>query len=660
MSRHHPNASAHVIVPAVRHGRDPNSDGAVLQQALGQLWQAGVTIDWVAFHADERVRRVPLPTYPFEKQRYWIEPSSFAASPVVRDLFHVPQWKLAGKKRRTPGAADAASWLVVMDDKGLGQALVDRLRRSGETVITAVPGDTYVTHDETSVGLDIRDEGHYRAWIKAQVARGMHVDHVVHLAHGYDSLLHTIKAVVGEQLRGETVVHAVTHDAWRVTGTEALDPMQSMVAGLCRVAPQEHAQLRCQQIDVAGLAEMHDDGLVSLADDLFEALHGDERDVALRHGQRWIRGYASPGDLGRVAGRIRQGGVYVITGGLGKLGLAIAKHLAVTYGARLVLIARRSAEPTPSALHNLEKSGAEIIVCRADVSSESEMADAFRIAEERFGAIHGVIHAAGHMRDALRPFLETTIASSHDQFAAKVSGTCVIEALVRDRDMDFCLLMSSLSSVLGGLGFAAYAAANCYMDAFAQKMQADGSSVHWISVNWDGWHMGDTVTPGAHGMRLDDGMRALELALSFDGAAQVVNATGDFRARLERWVDLPIGMDAGKTAMRMTERTDGVAPRNEIEERLRHVWQELTGIDTLGVHDDFFELGGDSLLATRLLNRVRQDFPGAAYPIRAFFEAPTIAKGAEHIAASLLAKELDDKMRDVTNDQNTIEEGVFQ
>jgi NAD(P)-dependent dehydrogenase (short-subunit alcohol dehydrogenase family) len=121
-------------------------------------------------------------------------------------------------------------------------------------------------------------------------------------------------------------------------------------------------------------------------------------------------------------------------------------------------------------LQSLEAEGAEILVVQADASDYTRMEAAIAQAEERFGALNGVIHAAGNVgHQAFRAISETGTEAASQQFVPKAHGLIVLEQLLTDRELDFCMLLSSLSAVLGGLGFAAYAAANIYMDTFVQK-----------------------------------------------------------------------------------------------------------------------------------------------------------------------------------------------
>jgi len=259
-----------------------------------------------------------------------------------------------------------------------------------------------------------------------------------------------------------------------------------------------------------------------------------------------------------------------------------------------------------------------------------------------------VIHAAGTTRgSSFASIPELGVNECLEQFGPKVFGLYVLDELLRDRTPDFVLLMSSLSSVLGGLRMGAYAAANLFMDAFAAHKAQAGDPV-WTSVNWDGWRLGDEVGPAAArsgqaqlAMTRAEGIEALERILAAPRLPQVVVSTGDLSARLDQWVRRPSSEGEPKAAAPVVStrhsrpdlRTPYVAPRNATEKTIAEIWAGLLGVQPIGVLDDFFELGGHSLLATQLATRLRETF-GVELPLPALFEAPTVAGHAARVQAA--------------------------
>jgi len=276
---------------------------------------------------------------------------------------------------------------------------------------------------------------------------------------------------------------------------------------------------------------------------------------------------------------------------------------------------------------------------------------------ERFGTLHGVLHAAGvtEGKSISCQLNELDYDASATQFQPKVQGVYVLEKVLRDKEIDFCLLFSSNAAILGGLGFAAYAAANLFMDAFANRQNAL-DDIPWISANWDGW-------PGEQGeeqerifrtsmdqymMTSQEAAEAFERLVTRPMPGQVVVSTGDLPSRVNIWLE----QTASQTPETEREasisvpqhsrpqlRNTYVAPGNEFERRIAEIWQNLLGVEQVGIYDNFFELGGHSLLGTQLVSRLRDLFQ-IKLPLSCLFESPTVAELAA-IVVQKLAEQID-------------------
>ncbi|MEO1480099.1 MAG: KR domain-containing protein, partial [Bacteroidota bacterium] len=276
--------------------------------------------------------------------------------------------------------------------------------------------------------------------------------------------------------------------------------------------------------------------------------------------------------------------------------------------------------------------------------SEQDVRRVLAEARDRFGRVDGVLHAAAVSGAASseRTLDALTLDDVHEQFYAKVQGARALAAALRGADLDVCVLFSSNAAVLGGLGFGAYAPANAMLDAFAAQQSRDGE-VPWISASWDGWPEFPDVeaTSGdqpqssmdAFAMTADEACAAFERVLALGSTPQVVVSTGPLEARRRQWVTGtdPEAEDQGAEPpqyARPSMRVDYVAPRTDTERDAAAIWEDLLGIQDIGVHDNFFELGGHSLLATRLVAKIREAF-GLELPLRSLYEATTIEQLAD-------------------------------
>ncbi len=313
----------------------------------------------------------------------------------------------------------------------------------------------------------------------------------------------------------------------------------------------------------------------------------------------------------------------------------------------------------------LEKTGARVLTFTANVNHVEQMRTIRDQVKKQFGGIQGIFHAAGSVgADAFRTLGEVKTSDCEAQFEAKVYGVKVLYEVFGKEPLDFCVLQSSLSTVLGGLGLAAYSAANRFMDAFVQRLwQMDGPR-GWMVVDWDGWQFEEAV--GASGgvgeellelaMTPEEGVEALKRILNEPGISRWVVSTADLESRLEKWVkgvpqDTAVETEkaeepSGKYA-RPHLPTPYVAPRTDLEKKIAAVWEQLLGIEGIGIHDNFFDLGGNSLSGTQLVAKLRQVFQ-VELPLRELFEDPTIAAVAGIIEKqSTQQEEKTDKIKDL-------------
>jgi acyl carrier protein/NAD(P)-dependent dehydrogenase (short-subunit alcohol dehydrogenase family) len=361
-------------------------------------------------------------------------------------------------------------------------------------------------------------------------------------------------------------------------------------------------------------------------------------------------------------------GVYLITGGLGKVGLILGEYLARTLKARLVFTGRSEfperndwetwiAEHTPDdpvsrkirAVRLLEELGAKVLVLRAEAEDEAQMRSVVQQAEIQFGAIHGVIHAAGTTQGALAAITTIDRAHATQQFKPKVQGLYVLDRIFRDKDLDFCVLVSSNAAILGGLGMGDYSAANLFMDAFALSRSKRRES--WISTNWDPWpnearRSGEPRSSlDQYRMTSEESVEAFRRVVSMAPSGQVIIATGDLQARLDLWLKgsqleaskNSAGANLSSGATRPSLTSTYAAPRNDMEQIVCKIWTELLGYDRIGVNDNFFELGGHSLIALQIVSRIRERFD-VEIPLKEIFSQPTVAHLVEVVEQRILSE----------------------
>jgi len=647
------------IVLASLNVRRGESEQAALLETTGRLWLAGVRIDSASLYDGEPRRSVALPTYPFERRRYTIETSKAAdlrERTDVADWFWLPSWKRTLPPEPPQGPVDV---LVFLDPFGVGEALAGWAERSGGRAVRVRTGARFAGFVNGSCTLDPRRPEDYDELLRSLDAAGRMPSRIAHLwtlgaeaGEAVDLGFHSLLALarsLGRREPAEVRIVAACTGACPVAGEEALVPEAATLLGACRTIPHELPGARCRAVDV--IAPTSEGARLVLAERIAAelAFEAGGSVAAYRGVHRWEPAF-EPARIASSATlpHLRERGVWLITGGLGGVGLELAGWLAETLRARLVLLGRSPVSERSHRVRSLEEKGAEVLALQADIADRGQMAAALARARERFGRIDGVIHAAGVPGGGLiqrqgRSRLEAVLAP-------KVAGTRVLGELLEAEPPDLIVLCSSLLALLGRAGRVEYAAANAFLDTWAHAWVQQGKG-RALSVDWDTWKgtgMAAAPAPGEEdlGMAPADGVEAFRRALTVN-APQIAVSTRDLPALIAHQEALsPASVLAGleaeaapRSALEAHPRpslgTPYLAPRNELEARLAMLWQSLLGIDPVGIHDNFMELGGDSVLSLQMVARARR--AGLELTLAQVLEHPTIAELAA--LAGLSSKE---------------------
>ena len=277
-------------------------------------------------------------------------------------------------------------------------------------------------------------------------------------------------------------------------------------------------------------------------------------------------------------------------------------------------------------------------VCKVDVADQAQMRAVVQETLATFGSLHGVFHAAGITApDAFKTIQDIGYDGCEVHFQSKVYGTYALEQAVEGLTLDFCLLFSSLSAALGGLGFVAYTAANIFLDAFVTRHNQTAAHP-WTSVNWDTWQVREDVhgslgaTVLAFAMSPEEGIEALTRVLA-SGETHIVNSTGDLQARINQWIRLESLQEA--SAINAQDQVGGASTApvigEDYEKKIAHIWQQVLGVEQVGLYDNFFDLGGNSLVALDVISRLKKSLH-MQIPAVALFEAPTVSALAKYLS----------------------------
>lgn len=687
------------VLSSLRHAQAQHSDASLMLDALGKLWLAGVKVDWKQFNAHQKRQRVPVPSYQFERQYYWVKaqpfdthkrPAESQKKADIADWFYVPSWKqspLAPVQAPENSAGRQERWLIFADECGLGEKLAARLRAGGGIVVTVRPGPDSSMADGDEHVIDARQADAYQALLRTLDERGQLPTKVVHLwsvtpkgealageasfeelqERGLYSLLNLAKSIGQVGRTTPLEIYVVSNNLHEVTGAEELSPGKATLLSPCKIIPQEYPHTKCRSIDITIPTHGAEEELIEQLLAECEGVSPDST-VAYRGRHRWVQAYEPlrVEDRGVRPPRLKEGGVYLIIGGFSSLGIKLAEYLAQACKARLVLTTNVNVPPREQWERRLtageqgvegrqvrqamalEALGATVLpVCAAD--ADQAQAEAVARAVELFGEINGIIHTSDttvSSEELARTVQDVEKADCEAAFRAKTGGLLALEKIGWKVRPDFYLFFSSISSVLGGLGLTAYTAANLFIDALARDL-ARRVGVRCTCVDLDSWRTeqeldqhratGVGASLSALAIMPDEFDGVFARLFRAIGVPQVVVSTGDLQARIDQWIKLLSVKGSGSpnpvrgtVYPRSNLLKSYVAPNTDVERKVADIWQQLLGLEQVGADDDFFELGGNSLLATQLVTRLRDAFQ-VTLPLRSFFETPTVAQLAAAI-----------------------------
>ncbi|WP_437760883.1 SDR family NAD(P)-dependent oxidoreductase [Sorangium sp. So ce1389] len=634
----------------------------------------------------------------------YLERSTDTALPTSLDAW---LYEIAWQEKPRGGADGAgphapppsSAWLLLADERGAGEALAKRLAAQGEESILVSLGDAYERMDSRRFRVRAAAAADMtRLLEEAFSASGRACRGVVHLV-GLDapterlthaalleaqrracmSVAHLLQAVAQRGWSAPPRLWLVTRGAQRLDG-DAVAPAvaQAPLWGLGRVLAEEHPSLWGGLLDLSPAVAPADQ--IELLCEQIRLPDGEDQ-LAFRGGRRYVaRLVRRPHGAGKTRPlRLRTDGTYLITGGLGGIGLEVARWMVGQGARRLILMGRTRLPPraawgsleegaplahTIAAIREMESLGASIHLAAVDVSDEAELSAylaAFR--GEGWPPIRGVIHAAAVVKDA--PLLQLDQAILMANLQAKLAGGYLLHQLLADDPLDLFVLFSSGSAVLSSPFFGAYAAANAFLDALAHARSAEGRPA--LSINWGFWaevglvaraqkERGGSLAPQGMGQFTPkQAFEVMKMLLERDavqtmvapvnwllwGRAHPTSARSPLLTELinERSaVRAPGSQTPQAPPLRgeLLQIEPGWRRRAKLEAYIQEQVGQVLRLSPskVGLNKPIGSLGLDSLMGLELRNRFEASM-GLTLPATLVWTYPTVAALADHLAAQM-------------------------
>lgn len=694
VARHHKKEVVGItMLPA---NRSHKSEMNQLFHTMGLAWQHGIQITWPALYQQEQPRHVPLPTYAFQKQRYWIEPDPGVMTQLdTSPKRYKPVWSHRQAYVKpillSPALLAQHTWIIFKDDSSVSDQLISLLEHHHVKPIVVEFDESYQEQESTHFKINPKEKQHYINIIQAikhnleqpvilhcatysqsdtPLGTFEDVDH--HLEYGFYSLLYLAQASIEVTgAKHSFKIGVITAGTQQLLGTEKINPVNAALNGSCRVIMQEHDNLKFKIIDLNPLEQPQNN--VNLTSKIIESCLLDDWDDAslispYRNGHQWYLMYGSINSPPAKEMRLKDNGVYLLTGGVGGIALSCCEAIVKTVSApTFILLSRREfpLETEWEALLNdvnhpyhgkinqirsLQTLGAAFFFIAADITQFEQLNAAVQHCVSKFGTINGLIHAAGTANAELMQFKTKTTAQS--VLLPKIHGTFNLIRSLKHLTLDFVVLKSSLAAVLGGFRHMDYSGANASLDSFLQSNLFSFASFV-VSINWNTWRdvgiaaeaalKGEATFLGKGNDISPKQGRDLFLEVLLGNESHVVISNIDLNANHESstfLASIPPAPEIKIARQDLNVPISYVAPTNESETILAQLWQDMLGIGDIGINDDFFALGGHSLKALGLVEKINKTF-NCNLPATQIYRDPTIKQLSSSIMNGLNLKQDD-------------------
>lgn len=633
-----------------------------LKDTLANQWLIDGKVDWSnALYHNRIMQKIPLPTYPFDKQVCWINPSpdnktgDAKNSPTVYE----PYWESRPLLNTDNHAIAESNYLIFSDKFGFSQKITQQLRELRKNIIEVVFEDSFKQISEMTYQINPYNKEDYQTLFEHIVNNRQLPDRVIYCSglikpnfserlpfHAVEQtafigLLFFAQIFLNNSRNESLPINIVSNHVARILIEDVIFPEQALLSGLSLVIPQEFQAL-CSIIDL-GISDacLLDDRTMALLSEEIIA-KPDTPLVAYRNGMRLIRQFKPHHQThdSKLNQHIKKGGVYLITGGLGKIGIELASFLASNYQAHLILTTRSASpyeqilqkyeepseeqetlSPLIKRLLSIKKQAYSLQILQADVSNYQSMEQLFNNIEQMHHKIDGLFHLAAIVDYSTRVLIkDLNIDILNEQWLAKINGTEIISELIRNKkSIDFCLLFSSIASVIGGVGLCAYSAANNYLNHFCEKnsFAKHNGQTKWFSLSWDAWtkqnyslsDLKDNVfSLEENAITPKKGMQIIQRYFNKMALPNlIISSDNNFDLRCQTVVNKPIIKKHYPSYPIIETTINQSTKEDEIQATIKRLFVQCLGTSNISLETDFYDLGGDSLTAISLLELIEEE-----------------------------------------------------
>ncbi|MCP4176265.1 MAG: amino acid adenylation domain-containing protein [bacterium] len=672
-----------------RKKQDRKEEYTYFYNQLSALYLTSDNLDWDIYWRSENRRKISLPTYPFEKKYFGkifdytlkdIELfSKFNSSSVSEAKTYARTWKEELiSKVNTPLNS---KYLIFNDDLGITEKIESMLKEEAQFIISVDKGEKYERISKYHFIINSTNKEDYEKLFLELEKEGFIPEKVIHgfnfsnynegkisldeidrtLDENFFGIFYLVKALESRVFGKKIELSFISSNSEKVLGIEDINPVKATIISIIKNISREYPEIECRNIDIFEYDFKNNSNV--LVKNIIDEISGNLTDqhVAYRFNKRWIPTFSSI-ELNESSSNIKlkNKGVYFVPGGFGGLGQTFARYLTSEFDAKVILSGRTSLPPREEwnkyleksdndklhaiirGLIEIEEAGGELLLIQADVSDYSGMEKAVSQIEKEFGYIDGIIYTAGIADGRLIKLRDKE--DINEVLRSKVHGSLIIKEIFKDKNLDFVLFCSSISSLLGEVGQFAYSAANQFLDNLVYHFNPE---INTYSINWCGWKevgmLANSKTlnqeiKDSNSISPENGLKILKKVLSTSYSNVIVSTIDiDTINEISESTDFTIldtGNDINSTRPELPN--EYLAATTDMEEQLVYIWQSILGIDQIGITDNFYELGGHSLKAISLISAIKSQL-NIEIQLSDIFENLTIKELAVVISQTSIA-----------------------
>lgn len=600
----------------------------------------------------------------------------------IKEVFYKPSWIGRQNINIAPDFKEKSCVLFV-SNCSYGQMLEEAFSTRLKNVVVVREGEAFVRHDRKTYSINSSElENYYALFDSLQAEAGL-PDVIIHgfnfnpgrvfvpqnldrdLDRGLYSLINIARAMGRFETVSKATICSLTNNVSKVVETDIINPGKAPILAAVKIVPFEYPSLSCLNLDIDAENE---DELMEIVDSILVDITLASEYYAIysyREGQRYIERFEQyyPMPETNWESQLKEQGIYLITGGFGGMGFSIATFLAKNYRARCVLVGRSSFPPAEewndyagenektagfiNKMLELEALGAEFLVVPTDISDKEQVSALADKIEQRWGApLNGIIHTAGII-DYNGIIQNRPREKTAETAAPKIDGTINLDQVFSEHKLDFFVLCSAIGNIIPAskVGEVGYSAGNEFLDAYTHYKCDRGEKV--ITINWNDWtEVGMSVD--SHNKRFEgkdyvpmfdesiatkpeDGIAAFYHILHMNQRRLVI-APYDLSSLILKDVEMNYirmtreylnPLDAGQNLSDQNE----TSLLSKTEAKMLDIYRDLFQTDDINIEDNFFDIGGDSLMAMSILSYIHAHFD-VKLPVDKFFNQPTIREVA--------------------------------